>query len=76
MVLYYVPLSAPGLVPDSFVPGNPYTLWISIGLNAKHMEHFERKSSIISLLFVELAATDVFGVEIHANRLHLPNIQY
>jgi hypothetical protein len=62
-------------VPDSFVPENPYNIWISVGLNAKNMEHFERKSSIISLLSVELAATDIFGAKIHADSLHLPNIQ-
>jgi hypothetical protein len=25
------------LVPDSFVPENPYNLWISIGLNTKNI---------------------------------------
>jgi hypothetical protein len=38
-------------------------------------EHFERKSSIISLVSVELAQTDVSGAKIHADSLHLPNIQ-
>jgi hypothetical protein len=63
------------LLPDSVVPGNPYSLWISIGLNAKKMEHFERKSSIISLVSVKLAQTDVSDAKIHADSLHLPNIQ-
>jgi hypothetical protein len=50
--LYLSTVTLESLMPDSFVPGNPYNLWISIGLNAKHMEHFERKSSIISLVSV------------------------
>jgi hypothetical protein len=40
------------IVPDSLVPGNPYNLWISIGLNAKNMETFEPRSSITSLASV------------------------
>jgi hypothetical protein len=35
------------LVPDSLVPGNPYSLWISIGINDKHMDNFESQNSII-----------------------------
>jgi hypothetical protein len=35
------------LVHDSLVPGNPYNLWISIGVNAKHMDTFESQNSII-----------------------------
>jgi hypothetical protein len=40
------------LVPDSFVPGNPYNLWISIGVNDKHMDTFESQNSIIGLASV------------------------
>jgi hypothetical protein len=36
-----------GLVPDSLVPGNPYNLWISIGVNDKYMDNFESQNSII-----------------------------
>jgi hypothetical protein len=35
------------LVPDSLVPGNPYNLWISIGVNDKNMDTFESQNSII-----------------------------
>jgi hypothetical protein len=35
------------LVHDSLVPGNPSNIWISIGLNDKHMDTFESQSSII-----------------------------
>jgi hypothetical protein len=35
------------LVPDSLVTGNPYNLWISIGVNDKHMDTFESQTSII-----------------------------
>jgi hypothetical protein len=35
------------LVPGSLVPGNSYNLWISIGVNDKHMDTFESQNSII-----------------------------
>jgi hypothetical protein len=40
------------LVPDSLVPGNPYTLWISIGVNDRHMDTLESQNSIIGLASV------------------------
>jgi hypothetical protein len=67
--------SEAALVPDRFVPGNPYNLWISIGLNGKNMETFEPQSSIISLASVKLAKTDVSGAKIHVDSLHVPNLQ-
>jgi hypothetical protein len=45
--LYILYQSRTGLVPDSLVPGNPYNLWISIGVNDKHMDTFESQNSII-----------------------------
>jgi hypothetical protein len=37
------------LVPGRLVPGNPYNLWISIGVNDKYMDTFESQNSIIGL---------------------------
>jgi hypothetical protein len=60
-------------VPDSLVPGNPYNLWISTGVNHKHMDTFESQNSTIGLASVYLAKTDVSGAKIHVSSLDVPN---